>query len=264
MNMDITTIIIILAYVYIMTGVLKSNDTGMMVLVTGVMIVYLYVKNKNDKIEGFNINSHDWAHIGCSHGQCHSDPGHGSCQLCKEKKCNGSTIRCKDPTCEICNPPEKAPDALLAPSTPPPEPKKKEVQPNDIDVGFMKSFNHEYGPTAKMGHYDGLCLTTGNHDSWRKSPSDVSLNSSSGLYTSQGHTLPTKPLFSDPSSLSGPPIDGVDGSPTQLFMLGNNAVSPDCCPSTFSTSTGCLCTTHNQREYIRHRGHNSSGCNQTI
>jgi hypothetical protein len=39
-----------------------------------------------------------------------------------------------------------------------------------------------------------------------------------------------------------------------MFMWANNVASPLCCPSTFSTSTGCVCTTQNQRDYIAGRG----------
>ena len=68
---------------------------------------------------------------------------------------------------------------------------------------------------------------------------------------------PLKPSFTDNSYLSGPPIDGDPKSETKMFMLANNRTSPNCCPSTFSTSTGCLCTTKNQRKYISSRGNNN-------
>ena len=67
-----------------------------------------------------------------------------------------------------------------------------------------------------------------------------------------------KPSYTDNSGLSGPPVDGVKGSPQKLFMLANNRSSPECCPSTFSTSTGCVCTTKNQRDYISTRGINDA------
>ena len=60
--------------------------------------------------------------------------------------------------------------------------------------------------------------------------------------------------LSDQSELIGPPIDGVKGSPEKKFMFANNITSPACCPSTFSTSTGCVCTTKNQRDFIIQRG----------
>ena len=102
--------------------------------------------------------------------------------------------------------------------------------------------------------WDGLCLQTGNKQFWSHSPNNVPLVNDDTLFTVQGHSTPLKPVISDPTSLTGPPIDGIDGSPTKLFMFSNNVSSPDCCPSTFSTSTGCVCTTDNQRDFIAARG----------
>ena len=117
--------------------------------------------------------------------------------------------------------------------------------------------------SSNMSKLDGLCLTTGNTDDWMKSPSNLKLNSDKDLYNIQGHTNPNKPLLSDPTSLNGPSIDGNNSSPHKLFMLANNKVSPDCCPSTYSTSNGCICSTKEQRDYIRKRGNNVSRCSSS-
>ena len=69
--------------------------------------------------------------------------------------------------------------------------------------------------------YDGLCLKTSNPEPWRHSPANVPLVTDSNLYTVQGHDSPLKPVLSDPSSLSGPPLDGDPNSPHKLFMLAN-------------------------------------------
>ena len=63
-------------------------------------------------------------------------------------------------------------------------------------------------------------------------------------------------LTSDPVSGSFPTVDGKANSPRHLFMLSHNFSHPSCCPSTFSTSTGCVCTTNAQRELINSRGGN--------
>lgn len=42
----------------------------------------------------------------------------------------------------------------------------------------------------------------------------------------------------------------------QLSMFYNNKSSPDCCPSTYSTSTGCVCATSEQMKYLNARGGN--------
>jgi hypothetical protein len=105
--------------------------------------------------------------------------------------------------------------------------------------------------------YDGLCLKTGNSDAWRHSPANVPLVNDKNLYTIMGHDSALKPVLSDPSSLSGPPIDGDPNSPNKMFMFANNQSSPMCCPSTFSTSTGCVCTTDKQMDYVAARGNNN-------
>ena len=105
--------------------------------------------------------------------------------------------------------------------------------------------------------YDGLCLKTGNQEFWSHSPNNIPLISDDTLFTVQGHSTPQKPVKSDPSSLSGPSIDGTSNAPNKMFMLANNQSSPNCCPSTFSTSTGCVCTTDQQRDFVASRGFNN-------
>lgn len=109
-------------------------------------------------------------------------------------------------------------------------------------------------PSNNMSAYDGLCLVTGNNEYWMKSPDNTPLLDNDSLYTYLGAEGPLKVRLSDQTPLIGPPVDGVVGSPEKMFMLANNVASPACCPSTFSTSTGCVCTTENQRDYIASRG----------
>lgn len=44
--------------------------------------------------------------------------------------------------------------------------------------------------------------------------------------------------------------------PDSLFLFKNNQVKPECCSSSFSSDTGCVCTTPQQRNYINMRGGN--------
>ena len=105
-----------------------------------------------------------------------------------------------------------------------------------------------------MGPYDGIMLKTGNEECWMKSPDNTALVPNDGLYSYLSSQGPIKMKLSDQAALNGPPVDGVKGSPEKMFMLANNVTSPQCCPSTFSTSTGCLCTTKNQRDFVAARG----------
>ena len=44
----------------------------------------------------------------------------------------------------------------------------------------------------------------------------------------------------------------------QLFMFAGNEFKPSCCGSTFSNSTGCMCATKQQVDYVNKRGGNRS------
>tara|TARA_Y100000389_G_scaffold67173_1_gene63415 strand:+ start:580 stop:1266 length:687 start_codon:yes stop_codon:yes gene_type:complete len=108
--------------------------------------------------------------------------------------------------------------------------------------------------SANMGPFDGLCLQSGNKESWMKSPDNTALIPNDALFTYLSSQGPLKPVFSDNSALFGPSIDGHPDSAKKMFMFANNRTSPNCCPGTFSTSTGCVCTTENQRDFIASRG----------
>lgn len=41
-----------------------------------------------------------------------------------------------------------------------------------------------------------------------------------------------------------------------LYMFKNNQISPSCCPSVYSTSSGCVCITPEQMLYLNKRGLN--------
>ena len=222
-----------------MLFVLKTKDLTEIALLTLIVILYFYINHKNKKIEGYNLNAEIFAPIGCNGLDCDHDH---SVQY--NNKDDDNIVD------DVVDAISDTFDDLT------------DDNENDHNKAPPKSI--AYDSKDKMSKFDGLCLKTGNVDSWMKSPSNIALNGNDGLYTIQGGTAPVKPVFSDPSSLHGPPIDGVESSPHKLFMFANNQVSPDCCPSTFSTSTGCICSTHQQREYIKHRGKNVTGCNLTI
>jgi hypothetical protein len=70
----------------------------------------------------------------------------------------------------------------------------------------------------------------------------------------------TTTVFGNQAPLASPLMQGMDsacGPNCDMFVFQNNVASPECCPSTYSTSTGCVCTTPAQRELIRRRGVNS-------
>ncbi len=125
---------------------------------------------------------------------------------------------------------------------------------NTVSGGGSKPGDLNDQEPLNMGPYDGIKLKTGNEECWMKSPDNTALVPNDGLYSYLSSQGPIKMKLSDQAALNGPPVDGVKGSPEKMFMLANNVTSPQCCPSTFSTSTGCVCTTKNQRDFVAARG----------
>lgn len=101
--------------------------------------------------------------------------------------------------------------------------------------------------------YDGIVFQP--NGCWMKQPDNVDLVSDKKLTSYLGSQGPVKMRYSDQNALSGPPVDGVKGSPEKMFMFANNRAAPECCPSSYSASTGCVCTTKNQRDFIASRGY---------
>ena len=128
------------------------------------------------------------------------------------------------------------------------------INNNTVTDDGAKQGEKKGAPSLNTGPYDGLCLKTGNQEYWMKSPDETTLLPNDKLYTYLSSQGPIKMKLSDQAALRGPPVDGVPGSSEKMFMWANNVTSPLCCPSTFSTSTGCLCTTKNQRDFIAARG----------
>ena len=128
------------------------------------------------------------------------------------------------------------------------------VANNTVTADGAKPGPKVKAPTLNTGPYDGLCLKTGNTDSWMKSPDETALVPNDKLYTYLSSQGPIKMRLSDQAALRGPPVDGVPGSAEKMFMWANNVTSPLCCPSTYSTSTGCVCSTKNQRDFVASRG----------
>lgn len=67
-------------------------------------------------------------------------------------------------------------------------------------------------------------------------------------------------ITSDPNSyyahLEANKAGSVPLQEGELFMFGQNKFAPECCPSTYSSSTGCACLSPEQAKYLNQRGGN--------
>lgn len=65
----------------------------------------------------------------------------------------------------------------------------------------------------------------------------------------------TSPILgSEPKPVSEKPYDMANDQ--ELFQFEGNRISADCCPSPFSSDTGCVCLTEEQRRQFANRGGN--------
>ena len=103
------------------------------------------------------------------------------------------------------------------------------------------------------GSYNNLLLKTTcykNNLGWKHTPCNAKLKSQY-LYVPQGHPIPLNPTLSKVAD--------------SMFIFSRNYSHPDCCPSTYSTDLGCICTTPEQIRYIAAmRGGNNTGPTQSI
>lgn len=63
-------------------------------------------------------------------------------------------------------------------------------------------------------------------------------------------------LGSEPKPLSERPYDMANDQ--ELFQFQDNRISADCCPSPFSSDTGCVCLTDAQMKQFESRGGNKA------
>jgi len=53
---------------------------------------------------------------------------------------------------------------------------------------------------------------------------------------------------------NGPSIDGSKNAPKSMFVYSQNKFSLKCCPSTYSSDKGCVCSSKKQNNFISQRG----------
>lgn len=69
-----------------------------------------------------------------------------------------------------------------------------------------------------------------------------------------GYAATSPILGSEPKPVSEKPYDMANDQ--ELFQFEGNRISADCCPSPFSSDTGCVCLTDAQRAEFASRGGN--------
>jgi len=119
---------------------------------------------------------------------------------------------------------------------------------NDYLLSVQKPAPNKYQMgQGVMGSWDGKVLNPGGSSKWRHQPNNVPLNNEAMLVF-QGTPGP----LAIESQYEKLPNDS-------MFYFANNMVSLACCPSTYSTDRGCVCTTEQQRRFLgEQRGSNKN------
>jgi hypothetical protein len=106
---------------------------------------------------------------------------------------------------------------------------------NDYKEFFMAGIDEH----INIG-YGNIQHTPSNHP-WRHHAHTPLLNNT---MTTFGHDMPLSNFKNNP----------LDDGQRQMFLFAKNKCSPECCPSTYTCSGGCVCTTEEQRKLIDKRG----------
>ena len=76
------------------------------------------------------------------------------------------------------------------------------------------------------------------------------------IYIPQGTSVPFEPgKIPTQINTNGTSVTGLSTDPKSMFMFSYNKYGPQCCPSTYSTSSGCVCMTEQQKNFINSRGY---------
>ena len=106
----------------------------------------------------------------------------------------------------------------------------------------------------QVSDLDNTHFFNGSHeDTWRHIKDQPIFKEK--VYAPQGSPFPLKPVISKDNN-DGPFINGQPTTKKSMFIFSQNQCKPECCPSTYSCSGGCVCTTKNQRDLLASRGMN--------
>jgi hypothetical protein len=112
-------------------------------------------------------------------------------------------------------------------------------RPKPLVETFVSANNSAYSPQFSTNQSPGYILPP---NTW----------SMATLEYSKGTTPPT-----GVQTILDRPMQPLPLPEGQLDFLATTPFKPDCCPSAFSTSTGCACLTMDQYKYLHERGGNN-------
>jgi hypothetical protein len=135
--------------------------------------------------------------------------------------------------------------------------------PVEYNMGACGGKSLKADDGIKMSSWDGISYNqTGEPErqhKWRHIPSNLPLVKDTYITSPVGDDVL---LTDDLVSAYYPTVDGNKDSQHRMFIFAQNQVRPECCPSTYSSDRGCVCTTESQRNLIAGRGGNAAPGNE--
>ena len=104
----------------------------------------------------------------------------------------------------------------------------------------------------KMGRYTGLDVNTDKMPYEGLTEGDLMKKDNIIYHSPVGS--PHKLDLDKHGNCHLPSVSGKKEGPNAMFMMAYNRSSPDCCPSTYSNSMGCVCLSDEQKAYIQRGG----------
>jgi hypothetical protein len=118
-----------------------------------------------------------------------------------------------------------------------------------IVIGFILG-SHLLCSCSKFGLQEGMTMI-GSSINWTMGEGQH------GDWTSKGTNYAKSMGYSHSKSKYSQYNGGeVPLKDDEMLMFNNNEFKPECCPSTYSSSTGCLCISEEQVNFINQRGGN--------
>jgi hypothetical protein len=133
------------------------------------------------------------------------------------------------------------------------EPKKTEM-PTQVAAGSSTTVPTTTTSVTTEG-FTGANTNYGESSTYDLS-SDIPVNTSSWSLPTLT-VVPGQPLSPGVKQILARPHQPIPLPEGELLMFANTPFKPECCPNTYSNSTGCACMTTDQFNYLQLRGGNN-------
>jgi hypothetical protein len=128
-----------------------------------------------------------------------------------------------------------------------------------IGVVYLILVGHTVCGCSKFGYSEGF--TGANINNGLSAPYSLT-NPAAPINTNAWNlpdmnVVPGQPLSNGVKSMLNRPQQPIPLPDGEMLMFANTEFKPDCCPNTYSNSTGCACMTTGQYNYLITRGGNN-------